>query len=172
MYLCLGDNDGGGRVVDLSGGVQANTPKKSGKAYKILVALDGSAVLDRSLEQAAELARTLDAELHAIVVQKRRPAFETIAMEVEIPQSMVDRYFSEVVYQVKRAAEEVGTQIESVKVVKGIPADAILRYIREVGFDFVVLGRRRRSRRLSFLAGSTVRKVVARSPCTTIVVPK
>ena len=152
--------------------MQTNILENSGKAYKILVALDGAAVLNRPLEQAVELARTLDAELHAIVVQKRRPAFETIAMEVDIPQSMVDGYFAEVAYQIKRAAGEAGTQIESVKVVKGIPADAILSHIREVGFDFVVLGRRRRSRRFSFLVGSTVRKVVARSPCTAIVVPK
>lgn len=136
------------------------------------MALDGSAVLDKSLQKAAELARTLDAELHAIVVQKRRPAFETIAMEVEVPQSMVDRYFAEVVYQVKQAAEEAGTPVESVKVVKGVPADAILRHIREVGFDFVVLGRRVARRRFRFLSGSTVRKVVSRSPCTVVVVPK
>ncbi len=172
MYLFVGDNDGDERAVDPGGGVQTNISENSGRAYKILVALDGSAVLDKSLVQAVALTRTLNAELHAIIVQKRRPAFETIAMEVEIPQPMVDRYFAEVVYQIKRTAEEAGSRIESVKVVKGIPADAILRHIREVGFDFVVLGRRQGGRRFSFLAGSTVRKVVARSPCTTIVVPK
>jgi nucleotide-binding universal stress UspA family protein len=93
-------------------------------------------------------------------------------MEVEVPRAMVDRYFAEVVYQVKQAAEEAGTPVESVKVVKGVPADAILRHIREVGFDFVVLGHQRRYRRFSFLAGPTIRKVVARSPCTVVVVPK
>lgn len=151
---------------------EANILENSSRAYKILVALDGSAVLDKSLQKAAELTRTLDAELHAIVVQKRRPGFETIAMEVEVPKAMVDRYFAEVVYQVKQAAEEAGTPVESVKVVKGVPADAILRHIREVGFDFVVLGRRVARRRFRFLSGSTVRKVVARSPCTVVVVPK
>ena len=85
---------------------------------------------------------------------------------------MVDRYFAEVVHQVKRAAVEAGTQIESVKVVKGVPANAILHHIREVGFDFVVLGRRPGRRRFKFLTGSTIRKVVTRSPCTVVVVPK
>ena len=54
---------------------------------RILVAVDGSEVFDRSLTRAAELAQALDAELHTITVQKQRLAFETIAKEVELPQA-------------------------------------------------------------------------------------
>jgi len=65
-------------------------------------------------------------------------------MEVELPQAELDRYFSEVEYQIRRAAEEAGIRIASTKIIKGNPANEILRYIREVSFDFVVLGRRNR----------------------------
>ena len=147
-------------------------PENKNSKRKILVAVDGSEVFDGALKRAAELTRTMEAELHAIIVQKRRPAFETIAMEVEIPQPLVDRYFAEVEHQVKRTVEEMGAEVASVKVVKGVPADAILRHIREVGFDFVVLGRRHGGRQFSFRAGPTIRKVVARSPCAVIVIPK
>ncbi len=139
---------------------------------RILVAVDGSEVFDRSLTRAAELAQVLDAELHTITVQKQRPAFETIAMEVELPQAELDRYFSEVEYQIRRAAEEAGIRIASTKMIKGNPANEILRYINELHFDFVVLGRRNRSVGNYFRLGSTVRKVTARSPCTVVVVPK
>lgn len=139
---------------------------------RILVAVDGSEVFDRSLTRAAELARVLDAELHTITVKKQRPAFETIAMEVELPQAELDRYFSEVEYQIRRAAEEAGIRIASTKIIKGNPANEILRYIREASFDFVVLGRRNRRRGNYFRRGSTVRKVAAHAPCTIVLVPK
>jgi nucleotide-binding universal stress UspA family protein len=139
---------------------------------RILVAVDGSEVFDRSLARATELARALEAEVHTITVQKRRPAFETIAMEVEVPQAELDRYFSEVECQIRRAAEEAGIRIASTKIVKGNPANEILRYIKEVGFDFVVLGRRNRGLGNYFRLGSTVRKVAAHSPCIVVVVPK
>jgi nucleotide-binding universal stress UspA family protein len=139
---------------------------------RILVAVDGSEVFDRSLTRAAELARVLDAELHTITVQEQRPAFETIAVEVELPQAELDRYFSEVEYQIRRAAEEAGIRIASTKIIKGNPANEILRYIREASFDFVVLGRRNRRRGNYFRLGSTVRKVAAHAPCTIVLVPK
>src|SRR5215204_3914424 len=116
-----------------------------GMYRRILAAIDGSPASADTLEQAVRIARELDADLYTISVQEWPRPLEVIGMEVEIPQTLHDEFFDDCKYRIRCAAEEAGVRLKSTKVTKGIPATAILRHIEETGFDFVVLGARRRS---------------------------
>lgn len=138
---------------------------------RILAAIDGSKASADTLGQAISLARGLGAELYTISVQEWPTPLETIGMEVEIPQSLHDEFFEEAQSRIRSAAEEAGVTVGSTRVVKGNPATAILSYIEETGFDFVVLGRRGKGfmHRLRWM--STCHKVIACADCPVIVSP-
>lgn len=138
---------------------------------RILAAIDGSEASADTLEQALRLARSLDAELYTISVQEWPGPLEIIGMEVEVPQALHDEFFEEVQERVRRVAEEAGVRVGSTRVVKGYAASAILSYVKETGFDFIVLGRRGKGLMHRLRWKSTSHKVIACADCPVIVSP-
>jgi nucleotide-binding universal stress UspA family protein len=138
---------------------------------RILTAIDGSKASADTLGQAVQLARELGAELYTISVQEWPTPLEVIGMEVEIPQALHDEFFEEAQGRIRSAAEEAGVRVGDTRVVKGNPACAILRYIEEVGFDFVILGRRGKGLMHRLRWKSTCHKVIACANCPVIVCP-
>jgi nucleotide-binding universal stress UspA family protein len=142
-----------------------------GMYRRILAAIDGSPASADTLEQAVRLARELDVDLYTISVQEWPTPLEVIGREVEIPQALHDEFFDDCKHRIRSAAEEAGVRLKSTKVTKGIPATAILRYIEETGFDFVILGRRGRGFAHRLRWTSTAHKVIACANCPVLVCP-
>lgn len=138
---------------------------------RILVAIDGTKACETVLKQAVWLARELDAELHVISVQERVRPLEAIGMEVEVSQAVHDEHFEVVGDRIRCTTEEAGVRMGASTVIKGDPASAILRQIKETGFDFVVLGRRGGGIMHRLRWRSTAHKVMACSPCPVVIRP-
>lgn len=139
---------------------------------RILAAIDETGASVETLRQAARLAKVFNVDLYTISVQEWAPPLEIIGMEVEVPQEILYEDFERIKYQIQYTAVETGVRLKSVVIAKGNAADAILRYIKETGFDFVVLGRRGKGMLHRIRPGSTAHKVVACSPCPIIVLPQ
>lgn len=73
--------------------------------------------------------------------------------------------------QVQRVTSKAGIEVQPLLIARGCPADTILYYVREVGFDLVVLGRRGGGLAHRLRPGSTAHKVVACSPSPVMIVP-
>jgi nucleotide-binding universal stress UspA family protein len=138
---------------------------------RILVAIDGCEASLDTLGQALRLARSLEAELYTICVQEWPTPSEVIGMEVEVPQALHDEFYEGARDRIRAAAEEAGVKIGAMEVAKGYASGAILRYIKETGFDYVVLGRRGKGLMHRLRWRSTTHKVIACADCPVIVSP-
>ena len=117
----------------------------------IVVGTDGSARATRAVEQAADLAATLDATLH--VVQAYKGVEETIATAMASGAMVTPS--PELGDVAREEAEALGTTVESLAaglrergiavethVVSGSPAPVILETASAVGADLIVVGNR------------------------------
>lgn len=140
---------------------------------RVLVAVDWSKPSDDCvLGHGAVLARRMGARMHVISVREPPPSFQLIAQEVEwLPAESMGEYLAAVKRQARRAAGEAGVELGDVRVVQGNPGREILRYVEEVGFDLVVLGRRGGGMAHRFRLGSTVHRVVSCCNCSVVIVP-
>jgi nucleotide-binding universal stress UspA family protein len=136
---------------------------------KILVGFDGSDSAREALRQAVDLATTFGAELHCISVEGRLPAYAATLGEVDEAKAEKDRFFSAIEREAVTFARAQGVDLHPVKMV-GEPADRIVHYAEEGGFDLIVLGEKGHSRAHRFLLGDTSDKVVDHAPCSTLIV--
>ena len=144
--------------------------KKGGAVFrKILIAFDGSDPAREALRQAVDLSTAYSAELHCISVEGRLPAYAATLGEVDEAKAEKDRYFSAIEREAVTYAREHGIELHPVKMV-GEPADRIVHYAEEGGFDLIVLGEKGHSRAHRFLLGDTSDKVVDHAPCSTLIV--
>lgn len=140
---------------------------------KILVGVDGRSAHDAALETAVNLAHAFRAELHIITVRPRRPWQEVLALDIEIPQPELDEYFKEVEHQLRSAATALGACVTSVTVTIGDPGSAILKHIKKLSPDMVVLCRNRKlgANYHGMSLGGVSKKVSSGSPCPVVLVP-
>lgn len=141
---------------------------------KILVATDGSAGSDRAVDVAAELAKSLGAELLILTVQEQ-PSRETIEAfkrlehigESEVAALTARGTLVGAQQRVKRAGLiNVQHQVET-----GDPAEMILQVAKQRNADAIVVGKRGRGNLAGLLLGSVSQKLVSLAPCSVVVVP-
>lgn len=134
---------------------------------RILVAVDGSEASDKALRRAIQGAKTLGCGLHFISISERPQILGGYKGEVGFRSGL-----EWVVDRGRKIAEEAGVQVESVEIRSGNPAEEIVSYAEEVGFDYIVLGRKGSRLSMRFRLGSTTHKVVTYAPCVVVVVPR
>jgi len=130
---------------------------------RVLVAIDGHPEGQRALDHAIALAATLDAELRAVVVEGRLPAYGATVGEVEATKRKKDEFFGTVARLAQEQAAEAGLDL-AVELAAGAPAAAILRAAERDRDDLIVVGFHRR------LLGSTADSLCHRAPCPVLVV--
>ena len=134
---------------------------------RILVPTDGSDAADRAFEQALDLARTYDAEMHVLhVVDVSALAGEFDAMTV-IDQ--LEASGEELTDRLRKRADEVGVSVET-EVVEGVPHRTLLDYADENDVDLVVMGTHGRTGLERYLLGSVTERVVRKSPVPVLTV--
>lgn len=133
----------------------------------ILVAVDGSTHSARAVEEAADLARSVDGRLTLISVGAH-PAvgpgpFQTTMTDAELEEAaraMVDD-----------AEEKVPDDVSVATLVRvGRPADEIMTRARAGQHDLIVMGARGRGAVTSFLLGSVSHAVLNQSPEAVLIV--
>lgn len=136
---------------------------------QILIAWDGSPPARHALDMAIELARRYEAELVAASVAHSPAHPETEADRVETVDA-ARRYLEETFAAVADRAHRVGVPLEHVIIEGDDPADRLLGYAHEHGFDLVVVGHHRNRRPGRFLLHGLAERMIARADMPVLVV--
>ncbi len=135
---------------------------------KILVGLDGSQGSFKALAEAIELAKRSSAELHTISVEEV-PHYPGTIGEVIEEKDLATHWFGEAVNKARKIAEEAGIHL-STHVIVGHEVKTIIEFIKERGFDLLVIGFMGHSALYDRLMGSTCHTLVRVAPCSVLVV--
>jgi nucleotide-binding universal stress UspA family protein len=135
---------------------------------KIFVAHDGSPGAFRALTSALDLTVKLDAEIHMISV-KEIPAFPGTIDEVIEEEDEGQRRFQPIVERAKQMAALKGVTLEA-HLVPGHPVKVITDFVRDRGFDLLVVGFMGHSAVYNSIIGSTTDRLVNHAPSAVLVV--
>jgi nucleotide-binding universal stress UspA family protein len=141
--------------------------------HQILVPFDFSPTAREALAPAADLARRYGAALVLLHVYEpplypvppdamRLPSPEVMAAEVTALETDLEG--------VQRQLQSEGVGNVTVNIAQGDPVKEILREIKDVGIDLVVIGTHGRTGLKHLLLGSVAEKVVRSAPCPVLTV--
>jgi|SRR5215471_18836550 len=141
---------------------------------RILVATDNSAAADRAVEVAADLAKHLRAELIIVTVEQGKLSEDLEEFRLAENATMneiLDVRSSEILARAEASARHAGVSKIRTETGLGDAAAFILETAERLQTDFIVLGKRGRSRVAGLLIGSVSQKVVTLAHCKVLVVP-
>jgi nucleotide-binding universal stress UspA family protein len=135
---------------------------------KILHAQDGSAGAFKALAEAIELAKRYGAELHTISVEEI-PHYAGSVGEVIEEQDWEEHRFREAVTRSRELARAAGIEIRP-HILVGHEVKTIVEFVKEHGFDLLVVGFMGHSALYDRVMGSTCQSLVRLAPCSVLVV--
>jgi nucleotide-binding universal stress UspA family protein len=135
---------------------------------KVLVPVDGSEGSQKALDCALSICAALDAELTALAVEGRLPAYAATAGEVDEVKREKDEFFQAVLARAQEHGEARGVSVK-VELVPGHAAEVITHYAKAHGHDLIVIGHRGHFLG-DFLLGSTADRVAHHAHCPVMVV--
>jgi len=135
---------------------------------KIVVAYDGSSESERALNWAIDLAGKLRSDVVVVSVVKP-PEFSPTISEIEEFYEDGEKHFRPLLNKVE---EKVNSLIISLRteILRGHPAESIVRYAFDRRADLVVMGTRGTGGFKSLIIGSVAQKVVAYSKVPVVVI--
>jgi nucleotide-binding universal stress UspA family protein len=136
---------------------------------RILLAWDGSRAARRALDIAIDLARRYEAEVVAASVAHSPAHAETEGDRRESVEA-ARRYLVQSLNGVRDRADRVGVPLEQVVIEGDHPAEDVLAYAHEHGFDLVVAGHHRRGKAGRFLLHGLAEQLVAKSSVPVLLV--
>jgi nucleotide-binding universal stress UspA family protein len=135
--------------------------------HNILVAVDGSAHSARAVQEAVDLARTMDGRLALISVGTHPVVYPSPYLTV-VPDADLEKAAQAVADD---ATAEVPDGVSVATLVRlGRPADEIVKRAREGHHDLIVMGARGRGAATSILLGSVSHAVLNQSPAAVLIV--
>ncbi len=135
---------------------------------KILVGLDGSEGSWKALDAAIHEAKLHRAEVWALTVHEL-PRFAATVSEVEEEKAQAESFTASIQREALHTALEMNVTLH-IDVVEGHPAQMLVSYAKERGFDLIVIGHSGHSGLWGNLLGSTTDKVVDHAHCSVLVV--
>ena len=135
---------------------------------RILHGLDGSEGSFKALEHAVELARRFGAELHTISVEEVPHYPGTVGEVVEAKQAANGTY-AQAMQRARLIAGEQGVELQC-HVLVGHEVKTIVEFIKERGFDLLVIGFMGHSALYDRVMGSTCQGLVRLAGCAVLVV--
>jgi nucleotide-binding universal stress UspA family protein len=135
---------------------------------RILVAIDGSAGAQKALAKAVELAQLARAELSALAVEGRLPAYAATVGEVDEVKREKDVFFEQLADNARAFGASQGVDLE-VDVRPGHAAELIVGYAKSHDFDLVVVGHKGHFLE-DYLLGSTADRVAHHAHCPVMIV--
>lgn len=136
---------------------------------RILIVWDGSQVARRALDVGIDLARRYDAELVAGSVAHSPAHAETEADRTESADA-ARRHLEGTLEQVRDRADRVGVPLTHEVLEGDRPAEDLLGYAHEHGFDLLVVGHHRSSRGGRVLLHGVSEQLVAAAELPVLVV--
>jgi uncharacterized protein len=139
------------------------------KLEKILLATDMSLDSEGAIREAIKFASKCTSKIYACMTLETNPEYETIGSNVfekEEEQAMAH------LESIKARATKEGVSCEIVLHESMDAADAIVDEAVEKKVDMIIIGRHGRKGVAKALMGETAAKVITRSPCKVLVIPK
>lgn len=143
--------------------------------FKILVATDGSEHGNKAADYAIGLAKKLSAEVLAVYVVSLKH-FEMYALEhhdditgYEDKNVRISKEGRDAVEYAAVRAKEQGVSL-STRIVRGYPADEIMRIAKDERFDIITVGNVGKTGLERVLMGSVSEAIVRHAPCPVLVV--
>ena len=136
---------------------------------RILIAWDGSHSAELALDVAIDLARRYDAELTAVSVA-HSPAHAETAEDRRESVDAARRYLEETFERVRDSSERVGVPLDLVVIPGDEPADDLLHYAHQGGFDLAVVGHHRTKTPGRFLLHGVAERLLATADLPLLVV--
>lgn len=135
---------------------------------KIVVAYDGSKQSRKALDWAVTVAGKFGAEVIAVTVVKPPEFSPTIS---EIDEFFVDaeRHYAPMLEEVRKFGAENGVRTRT-EILRGHPAESIVKYAYETGADVIFTGTRGMGGFKNLVIGSVAQKVVSYSKVPVLVV--
>jgi nucleotide-binding universal stress UspA family protein len=144
-------------------------------AFRILLATDGSKYGDKAADYCIDMAKKLNAEVLALYVISLKH-FELYALEhhdditgYEDENARMSKEGRDALEYVVTRAREQGVSL-STRILRGYPADEIMKVARDEHFDLIVVGNVGKSGIERVLMGSVSEAVVRHAPCPVLVV--
>lgn len=136
---------------------------------KVLVAIDGSEGANKALRAAIDIAKHYEADLHSISIEEHLPHYAaTVGEVVEAKQEAAD-YFRRVIREAESAAIAYGIRLTA-HVMPGHEVEAIVQFVKDRGFDLLVIGFMGHSRIYERIWGGTSQNLTRLAPCSVLVV--
>jgi nucleotide-binding universal stress UspA family protein len=135
---------------------------------KILHGLDGSESAYKALREAIDLSKCYGAELHTISVEEM-PRYPGTISEVVEEKVTANAVYGEVIARAREMAKREGVDLHS-HVVAGHEVRTILEFIKQRGFDLLVIGFMGHSALYERVMGGTCQGLVRLAPCSVLVV--
>lgn len=138
---------------------------------KILVAVDGSEYADKALQQALDIALKYHSKLTLVhVVAKKVYAYGLPEGPVVLtsPEDL-EKEGEKILRKSLETAKRLGVSADT-KLIRGNPAEEILRLVDSEKFDLIVMGSRGLSGVSAFLLGSVSDKVSHHAKCPVLII--
>jgi nucleotide-binding universal stress UspA family protein len=136
---------------------------------KILIANDGSEGAKHALIAAIDLAKKYGAELYSISVAVGVPHYAATIGEVMEFTREAEEYFGKVNEEAAALANKEGIDLH-VEVQSGHEVENIVNYVKEKGFDLLVIGFMGHSKIFGRIWGATSKNIAKLAPCTVMIV--
>jgi nucleotide-binding universal stress UspA family protein len=134
----------------------------------VLVAVDGSDGARKALDCALSICTSVGAQLTALAVEGKLPAYAGSLGEVDEVKREKDEYFTRVLDDARAEAERRGIDVRT-ELVAGHAAEVISHYAKAHGHDLIVVGHRGHFL-ADYLLGSTADRVAHHAHCPVMVV--
>ena len=138
------------------------------RGERILVAVDGSAFSDASVDQAISLGGICNSQIFVISVVDLYPE------QMEVAPTLVEKMSAEVrqhLDKAKKKVDEAGMPCETIVHMGGVPHEFIVQEAKDKEIDLIVMGTHGRSGIKRVLLGSVAQNVIGHAPCPVLVVP-
>ena len=136
---------------------------------KILVAIDGSEGANKALRAAIDVAQHYEADLHSISIEEHLPHYAATVGEVIEAKQEAAEYFRRVVQVAEQTATAAGVRLTA-HVVPGHEVEAIVQFVKDRGFNLLVIGFMGHSRIYERIWGGTSQNLTRLTPCSVLVV--
>ncbi|SDF53909.1 universal stress protein [Sporolituus thermophilus] len=135
---------------------------------KIVVAYDGSKQSQKGLEWAVAMSAKFGAEVIAVTVVKP-PEFSPTISEIDEFYAYAEKHYQPMLEKVRKYGEEYGVPVKT-ELLRGHPAESIVKYAFEKKADLIVTGTRGMGGFKNLVIGSVAQKVVSYSQVPVLVV--
>lgn len=136
---------------------------------KILVAFDGSPKAYEAFNYALNLAAICSTTPEITVLSVAQPPEPIDIVEVDAVIDAATEHYKQLLDSLKEKAKQKNIEIRT-EIAIGHPAEQIVRYAKENGFDQIIMGQKGKSKIENWLLGLVSKRVSTYSPCTVTIV--